>query len=40
MALSNDLGFGSPRGAAITKAMTLAKYTVATLPAAAGMTAG
>ena len=36
MALSNDLSFGRPRGNAITKAMTLAKYTVATLPEAAG----
>ena len=36
MALSNDLKLGRPRGADITKAMTLAKYTVATLPAAAG----
>jgi hypothetical protein len=36
MALSNDPGFGLLRGAAITKANTLPKYTVATLPAAAG----
>lgn len=36
MALSNDIGYGRPRGNAIAKAMTLPKYTVATLPAAAG----
>lgn len=29
MALSNDIGYGRPRGNAIAKAMTLPKYTVA-----------
>jgi hypothetical protein len=36
MPLTNDLTFGRPRGNAITKALALQPYTVATLPPAAG----
>lgn len=34
MPLSNDLTFGRPRGNAITKALSLQPYTVATVPSA------